>query len=675
MLADPADRHHGFVLAAAALLGVFLLDLLLNRNSQTVQLYPYYWIPLLLASSFATPRQVGWLTGLAIALAGLGFLLAPGGTVQELVLRQAGLGLLAWVALHLARDLRAKERSNRELKEHYRLLAENAPDVVLSSDRDGRIAWISPSVRQLLGHDARDLQGRTMDEWIAGEDRAVLDQAIAKVRSGQSSLCELSFRAADGSRRWISMALQPVQAGDGTVLGMVGSWRDIQGEVEARQAEERVRHALAASEERLRLTMENTSSGIALLDTAGQFLSINPAGRRLLGRDGEALEGLTWNAVTLKPDQADEAPLLEDLLKGRRSSYRLRKRLHRQGAEPIWVDAAVSCSRHSDGSLAFVIAQFNDVTDMVEAESALARSELRYRLLAENSSDVVLQIRDGVISWISPSLRVMLGWRPEDWIGHPLHRFIPAQDQSLLEQDLQDLATGRTVRRRLQALAIDGSQRWLELHASPYRDPSGRLNGIVGSFRSVDQEVAAEQELARRARTDALTGLVNRHEAMEQITAIAGGIRRKGDRTAVLFCDLDHFKEINDTFGHGPGDELLRTVATRIREGLRSGDLAGRLGGDELVVVLQGVRGLSDALTIAEKLRQAVAEPIPTSAGSLTITLSIGVTMLSPGENPDALLSRADQAMYRAKQSGRNRVVPIATDIDLADGRRSSEPR
>jgi diguanylate cyclase (GGDEF)-like protein len=209
----------------------------------------------------------------------------------------------------------------------------------------------------------------------------------------------------------------------------------------------------------------------------------------------------------------------------------------------------------------------------------------------------------------------------------------------------------------------------VELHASPHRDLDGHLNGIVGSFRTVDQEVAAERELARRACTDELTGLVNRHEALEQITAIAGRVLRHGDATAVLFCDLDNFKEINDTFGHLPGDELLRTVAARIRMGLRSGDMAARIGGDELMVMLQGVRSLGDAVTIAEKLRRAVAQPIPTSAGDLSITLSIGVTMVEPDESPEAIISRADRAMYRAKQTGRNRVLAFNEESDGVEAR------
>lgn len=165
---------------------------------------------------------------------------------------------------------------------------------------------------------------------------------------------------------------------------------------------------------------------------------------------------------------------------------------------------------------------------------------------------------------------------------------------------------------------------------------------------------------------------MNRHEALEQITAIAGRVVRQGHATAVLFCDLDNFKEINDTFGHLPGDELLRVVATRIRLGLRSGDMAARIGGDELMVVLQGVRSLGDAMAIAEKLRRAVAEPISTSAGFLSITLSIGVTMVEPGEDSDQIISRADRAMYRAKQTGRNQVLAFSDQNDTFEGRSAS---
>jgi hypothetical protein len=133
-LTPPQPRYRKrFAVSAVALIGLFLVDLGLTR-SMGITLFQYYWIPVVLAASFATPRQVGWFTSLAIVLTVIWSLQAPRVATLELMLRLAGLIGMAWVSMHLSRELQGKERSNRELKEHYQLLAENAPDVVLSSD-------------------------------------------------------------------------------------------------------------------------------------------------------------------------------------------------------------------------------------------------------------------------------------------------------------------------------------------------------------------------------------------------------------------------------------------------------------------------------------------------------------------------------------------------------------
>jgi diguanylate cyclase (GGDEF)-like protein len=181
----------------------------------------------------------------------------------------------------------------------------------------------------------------------------------------------------------------------------------------------------------------------------------------------------------------------------------------------------------------------------------------------------------------------------------------------------------------------------------------------VGSFRVVDAEVEAARLLERRAHTDDLTSLLNRKEALERIDALTA---RTGQRIAVLSCDIDFFKAVNDGHGHAAGDSVLQAVAERIRGCLRSGDdLAARIGGDELLVVLHGVRDLDDAVAVAEKLRCRTAEPIDTAAGPITVTLSIGVTLARPSESTDAILARADAAMYLAKNQGRNQVVAKAS--------------
>ncbi len=292
-----------------------------------------------------------------------------------------------------------------------------------------------------------------------------------------------------------------------------------------------------------------------------------------------------------------------------------------------------------------------------QASKERAEAERRYRILAENAVDIIVHLRGGDVAWISPSVQAALGRPPRDWTGSDFGRHIHPRDLETVITALRRVAGGESVLQRFRIRSADGTYHWVEGHAKPYVDAEGHTDGLIAALRIVDEQVQAEQRLERLARFDTLTGLVNRAEAMARLACALDETQPAGTYVGVLFCDVDRFKDINDTWGHGVGDFVLATLAARIRASVRRGDTVGRTGGDEILVLLPGVRSIDELAHIAEKIRCRAAEPIHVSGETLSATLSIGATLALPGDSEDTITARADAAMYRAKLGDRNTVV------------------
>ena len=288
-------------------------------------------------------------------------------------------------------------------------------------------------------------------------------------------------------------------------------------------------------------------------------------------------------------------------------------------------------------------------------EKQRAIAQMGYRVLAENTVDVVVYLRGSEVVWISPSVETSFGDPPRQWIGTDILRRIHPEDVDIVVCALQEVAQGKSAAARARVANSDGCYHWADGHGKPYVDDEGNIDGMIGTFRVVDDQV----EVERLAKFDAVTGLVNRAETIARFEAALQNPRNPGPHLGVLFCDVDCFKEVNDTFGHAVGDVALLTLATRIRECLRQGDTVGRTGGDEILVLLPGIHNLDEVTQIANKIRCRAAEPIRNSGNTIHVTLSIGATRAVPGESVQTVTARADAAMYQAKQAGRNTVVTL----------------
>lgn len=254
-----------------------------------------------------------------------------------------------------------------------------------------------------------------------------------------------------------------------------------------------------------------------------------------------------------------------------------------------------------------------------------------------------------------------LGHGPEEWSNSPKEwsERIHHEDKQKVLTEIQKLwdKEKETIDINYRMQHKDGSYRWIHDQGKIVAwSPQGKPTRLIGTHQDISPSKHNEEGLKLLANTDSLTGLINRTTAFENIRRIKNQLRRTGTRSALLFCDLDNFKLINDTYSHRTGDEVLCAVAKRIQACLRTGDLAARIGGDELLVFMEGVQDEANAQRLAHKLMEAVAKPIHTTVGLINTSMSIGLTLGRDEESVDELVDRADAAMYEAKRNGRNQV-------------------
>jgi diguanylate cyclase (GGDEF)-like protein/PAS domain S-box-containing protein len=330
------------------------------------------------------------------------------------------------------------------------------------------------------------------------------------------------------------------------------------------------------------------------------------------------------------------------------------------GSDAAWV-LGITVATIIVGVAAFYFSQreLRLLMDKEQLSRQRADAEARYRIIADNAADVVLHLRGDDVLWASPSVQVALGYTPAELASKRFGGLIHPEDLGEVVEVTNELEPGKTVLSRFRVRGRDGEYHWVDGHGRLYVGADGKVDGVITALRVVDEQVEAERRLERLARFDTLTGLVNRAEAIVRFEAALEHPRNPGAFLGVLFCDVDHFKTINDTWGHLTGDIVLLTLAQRITQTVRAGDTVGRLGGDELLVLLPGMHNLDEVVMVAEKIRCRAAEPIHLTGATVSATISIGATIAQRGESVYKLMARADVAMYNAKRAGRNNVTRI----------------
>jgi len=562
-------------------------------------------------------------------------------------------------------DITARKQTEdalRESNDRYDELVRRIPLGVYTMRRraDGAAGFERASERfcQMLGLDEKDVlrDAESVHGCIHPDDRASLDEAERRAAQTLAPLRWEGRCVAGGEARWLRIESAPTVLPDGDSM-----WNGVISDITARrQAEE----ALRASEDQFRSVFLNAPVGIFHSVWEGRMLAANPALAKLLGYSSpDELVAATSDMTTqIYVDPEIRPQIIGDLRRADGWVHYDGVLWRRKDGRIITVDVTGRKVLDENGSFAYLEGFIQDITERKQTEEELLKSEEKYRFITENVGDVVWTLDPETLRFtsVSPSVRGLRGFTPEEVMAEPMDAALTAEDsrqaRAVLAQRVGELRAGKVMPelvevRELEQPCKDGSWVWTEVTTTiRLNEKTGRPE-VLGLTRDITTRRAAEGALKRLADRDPLTGILNQrafHAAATQRIAALGGAH-----AALIFMDLDGFKEINDRYGHATGDRALATFAQVLGDAFRESDIVGRVGGDEFAVLAVSREVVSDEALMA-RLRAELRQVGVSGELPCEIAASSGVAWwdasMGTADFPE-LIGVADARMYEAKRA------------------------
>ncbi|HRS82928.1 MAG TPA: diguanylate cyclase [Smithellaceae bacterium] len=327
------------------------------------------------------------------------------------------------------------------------------------------------------------------------------------------------------------------------------------------------------------------------------------------------------------------------------------------GRSVRWISGISTPEKMPDGSITWH--GFNtDITERKQMEESILQSEERYRTILEEMADSYYEVDlAGHFTFVNDTMCRQLGYSRDELTGASFRINVVKEDIDYIYKAFDQIYKTGDPKRNI-AYRIhhrDGTIRFVENSAFPMRNREGVIIGFRGIGRDVTERRLTEEKIQYLATHDFLTELPNRMMFGHLLHQAVQTAKRYQKQFAVLFIDLDGFKEINDRMGHEAGDRLLKEIAARLKNNLRAADVAARMGGDEFVLLMEEVTDSASVATVARKINDGIAQPFIIHGLEQRITASIGISLYpNDGQDGQTLLTRADQAMYAAKAKGKN---------------------
>ena len=525
----------------------------------------------------------------------------------------------------------------------------------LAGTDQGRICIWNRTAEAITGYAAQQVIGQPGAVAFGAATNAALEQLDRRMLAAPMVIEEpkVPFRRPDGELRIMHTISVPLFGEDQRPAYLLGIAEDITGTT--RQA-----RALRTKQAELTAAYDASPLGLFQTDPEGRCTHVNKRYEKLSGMPAARAMGNGWIHAIHRQDRikvfrAWRQSSMPGSDAGRRNNAQMTYRFVHQDGRIVWVSVKTAAIV-VDGKVQGYSGTVDDITARLKSEQALAASEQRLRTMADTLPALVACV-DADLRFVfnNQAWNAKYGLAREALLAHSLPDLLDPEEYAQIQPQVQRALAGETVTFEREAGEGDAYR----CEESTYIPQFGDHCRTVLGFHMMVQDITArkleQRRLRRVAEQDGLTGLLNREGFQQKLADAVQRSRNEQSLIAVLFLDLDHFKSVNDTYGHHIGDLLLQAFAGRLSQALRTTDTIARLGGDEFTVVMENLLRQEDAELIASKIVQTVQTPFVLEGISVVIGVSVGLAFCHAGTmDPGVLLRRADAMLYDAKQHGRN---------------------
>jgi diguanylate cyclase (GGDEF)-like protein/PAS domain S-box-containing protein len=549
----------------------------------------------------------------------------------------------------------------------YLGILQDQTELICRVDAIGRLVYVNEAFCRFIGRPAAALIGEPWQPIAEPEQVAHVQSRLALLQPERPVVSlEARVRDAAGTMAWIHFVNRGLFDADGRLVEIQSVGRDV---TVRRDLEERLAHTATEMTD----LYDNAPCGYHALAPDGTILNINRRELDWLGLGREDVVGIRKFTDFLGAESVvrfNEA-FPRFLASGHVED--IEYDLVGAGGVVRRVSVSANAVRDDRGQVVASRAVAYDISELHAARSELTRLGAEQNVMLDNDLVGIVKFRENQIAWANRGAHRVFGHPGRSLLGRSA-RVLHVNDASYeLEARLAQptLERGAIYRHQLEMARADGQKLWIDAIGVTL---SAAKRESMWIFADVTEMKAYQAQVEHIAFHDPLTGLPNRLLMRDRLDMALASASRSGRQLALCFIDLDGFKPINDRYGHAAGDSILAEIALRLAGCLRASDTVARVGGDEFVVIIDGLAGEAEVHAASERLRAAVALPcFVDGLPPLTVSASIGVALLAPGQDGEALLRAADAAMYEAKRLGKNRIVvaPAPATAPAPAGRRA----